>query len=96
MSSLPPGVTDQMIDDHVNGPMCMCGHYWCDHYESDKDLDVDKLRRNGSDYDFAIEYDANGKIVHACDAVINVKTREQCGCTGFEEGWPEPDDDRYD
>ena len=38
MSSLPPGVTDSMIDEHTNGPMCKCGHYWCDHNE-DKTCD---------------------------------------------------------
>ncbi len=32
-SNLPPGVTDQMIEDNANGPMCKCGDYWCDHNE---------------------------------------------------------------
>lgn len=40
MSSLPPGVSDYDIDRHVNGPMCNCGHWWCDHND-DKDNSCD-------------------------------------------------------
>ena len=32
-SNLPPGVTDAMIEEHVNGPMCKCGDYWSEHNE---------------------------------------------------------------
>jgi len=34
MSSLPDGVTDQMIEEQANGLPCEhCNHYFCDHYE---------------------------------------------------------------
>ena len=42
MSSLPPGVTDQMIEDHVNGPPCdNCGHYAVDHYDEGDEIKDD-------------------------------------------------------
>jgi len=33
MSNLPPGVTDQMIEDYGNGPLCKCGDHFSEHNE---------------------------------------------------------------
>ncbi len=52
-SNLPPGVTDQMIEDHVNGPDCdNCGHFWNDHYDEGKE-----------------NRDDNGILLSACDII---------------------------
>ena len=66
--NLPPGCSDADIDRHANGPMCNCGHFWCDHNDDEH---------------------------NSCDCytiIINSRTKKECPCTKFEEGWPEPDD----
>lgn len=35
MSSLPPNVTDAMIEQHFGDPECNCGHCYSDHDEKD-------------------------------------------------------------
>ena len=96
MSNLPPGVTDSMIDDHVNGPMCECGHYAAEHYSEDNEIDFDPLRRNENDWWNAVTYNAKGERLYACDCYVNIRLKQQCSCEKFTEGEYEPDVYEYD
>jgi len=92
MSSLPCGVTDSMCDGY--NPKCArCGHTWDMHYETDKELeirDTSKPLNEEGDFEYnQIEYDANGEVAHACDAVAYTDhngIRQQCECMGWAEG----------
>lgn len=82
--NLPPGCTSAMCEPY--DPTCaMCGHFWSAHYDDEEGIWFPNDRK--SEYEcYGVERDSEGNIVHACDALVNTKTREQCECVKFIEG----------
>jgi hypothetical protein len=101
---LPAGVTTSMCEPY--DPYCgNCGHLSSDHYYEDGEEPIyeqEPLNAEQDHEDQCIEYNADGKRVHACDQSTG-KTQEeliknQCSCTEFGDYEYEPDyceDDGY-
>ena len=93
--NLPCGVTASMCEPY--DPYCgSCGHLSSDHYYEDGEEPIyeqEPLNAEQDHEDQCIEYNADGKRVHACDHAHKGigDTKIQCSCTGFDESEYEPD-----
>ncbi len=93
MSSLPPGVTDSMLEP-LDPACAKCGHASSMHYGEDWNNDVTPLRRSDYDWEDTVQLNADGTVAHACDALVNTfKEKIQCDCDKYIEGEFEPDFD---
>jgi hypothetical protein len=93
--NLPPGCTNAMCEP--NDPECgNCGHLWSEHYDEDSgEIPAQPCNRDHIGYDADGPWlNSNGEVVHACDAMINNRTKEQCDCEKFGDYEYEPYDER--
>jgi len=104
--NLPWGVTSSDTDGY-DPTCGNCGHLYSDHYETDEELDrqqfnykkelIEELLNSDNHHESSqIQYNADGSVSHACDCTNGGKTQEervknQCDCTGFNEGYYEPE-----
>jgi len=90
---LPPGCTTSMCEPD-DDPCARCGHFYSAHYDPDSgEVIALPCQRDHIGYDAeGPELNSEGEVVHACDAVINNRTKEQCECEGYLEGEYCPDE----